>query len=188
ASSSGSTPKPADGPSTGGTGIGAGGADCAAAGATSTAGSTQPPAGACAAAAADPQSAAAGAPPVSAVRAAQGLICWRAGAAWATAAVELKIKDPATTKPMKREQAILRSPGAAGERPRDELSRQHIFSSKVALLWTGLDSLHRSMPSANGSIKCLLRLPYLYRAATPGTSASPKEPLSRRACPRGAHA
>src|SRR3954466_10374077 len=59
----GLTPNPAAGASTGGTGIGGGGALCATGAATSTAGSTHPVASACAAAtAADPHNAAAGAP------------------------------------------------------------------------------------------------------------------------------
>jgi hypothetical protein len=117
----GLTPNPAAGASTGGTGIGGGGALCATGGATSTAGSTHPGAVVCAVTtAADPHSAAAGAPPVSAVNAAHGATCCGTGVL-AAAAVEQKTIDPATrnpTTPLNRELAILNSPGAAGAFPR----------------------------------------------------------------------
>src|SRR5256885_12360438 len=101
ASNSGSKARPPPAASTGGTGIGWGGAT-ATGGATSVTGSTQlAGAWAAAATAAAPHSAAAGAPPVMAVSAAHGLICG-AGAELdaATAPVELTNKDPAMTAPM----------------------------------------------------------------------------------------
>jgi hypothetical protein len=96
-------PSPAAGPSTGGTGIGCGGALCAGGGTTSTCGRTHPAAGwaaVTAAAAATPHTAAADAPPLIALRTAQGSYCVDAGAEAAIAPVELKIIDPAIIAPI----------------------------------------------------------------------------------------
>src|ERR1041385_266238 len=111
-SSIGEIPKPCDGPSTGGTGIGAGGCDCATGGGVSTAGRTHPPAGACATAAtaAAPHAAAAGAPPLSTLSIAHELTCEGAARLAAAAPVELTNIAPATrtlTTPLNPEQAIL---------------------------------------------------------------------------------
>src|SRR4051812_3892914 len=102
-SNSGSNARPPPTGSTGGTGIGAGGALCATGGGMSVTGRTQL-AGAWAAAAtvAAPHNAAAGAPPVIAVKATQGLIAEGEALVAATAPVEPTNNDPAITKPTNR--------------------------------------------------------------------------------------